>query len=222
MSDLTVDQRELARVFGVSPRTIQRWEDAGLADARVGSTATYDLPAAVAWRVEKLVAELNGDTPDLDAARARKESALAELRELEVGQLRGDLLEREEVLFWIQDWGVRIRQAAQQFVGRYILEIAAELGMDPRRVGPVLDRFVRQWLEEVADEATGRTPPWSGPGAGEPLPGDLPGRSRLVEAGVETLAELRALPDLEAVHGIGPATARKIHHHLEEMQNGHR
>jgi Helix-hairpin-helix domain len=44
------------------------------------------------------------------------------------------------------------------------------------------------------------------------IPADFPGREDLVKAGFKTPEAVRALtkPQLEAVHGIGPATAEKI------------
>jgi phage terminase Nu1 subunit (DNA packaging protein) len=94
---LTATQPEIARIFGVSTRTIQRWEELGLASARVegGDVLRYDVPRAVAWRVEQeaaRVADAHDEPGSFEAARARKELALAQIREIELAELQGKMV----------------------------------------------------------------------------------------------------------------------------------
>lgn len=120
------NQQELAEVFGISVRTIQRWEVHGLANARVSDEATramYDLTAAVAWRVDREVERFtelstNGASVDFEEARARKEMALARLREF-------DLAERQQTLIHVDDAG--------DSYAEIIAEIAAAIRSAPAR-----------------------------------------------------------------------------------------
>lgn len=162
--NLHVDQRSLARIFGCSVRTVQRYEDDGLRAARVGRTATYDLPAAVAWRIqrereqaEQAVTGGSEGVPDLSASKARKELALARLRELEVAEREKDLVRLDHVLFWVRDHAARTRQAVESFPARYTAEMAGELGVKPRELGIVLADYIRRFLTELADEVIEET-----------------------------------------------------------------
>lgn len=94
---MTVNQAELARILGISPRHVRRLENDGMADARVsdsGREAAYDLPSAVQWWVEARAPE----DDELREARIRKTRADAELREDRVRQERRDLIPADEVL----------------------------------------------------------------------------------------------------------------------------
>ena len=48
------------------------------------------------------------------------------------------------------------------------------------------------------------------------LPGDLPGRKIILDAGVKTLKELSAYDELTEIPGVGKMTARKIREYLDE------
>lgn len=96
--DLTVDQTTLARILGVSPRTVRRMEREGLSVARVsdpGDAPLYDVPRAVQWVIESRDPESDDELLD---ARTRKMRADAELREDELRTKRGELVPVHEVL----------------------------------------------------------------------------------------------------------------------------
>jgi phage terminase Nu1 subunit (DNA packaging protein) len=151
VDDLIVSQPTLARVFGVSERTVQRWGalgsgafPGGLDDTRVGAGATYDLPAAVAWRLaleaERLAGE-NGDAIALDAARARRELAVAALREHELEVRRRELVPRE---------------AARELWNEGVTTLVAEIRRLPARFADVVNpddpAAGEDALERVAEE----------------------------------------------------------------------
>jgi hypothetical protein len=52
----------------------------------------------------------------------------------------------------------------------------------------------------------------------ETLPNDLPGRDAFLEAGIETVEEIKELDDLTKVNGIGDATAEDIVEYFKENQ----
>lgn len=59
----------------------------------------------------------------------------------------------------------------------------------------------------VEDKATG-------------LPDDFPGRDSLLAAGIDSIESATGVDDLEAIPGIGKATAKKIRAYLEGAQGG--
>jgi len=91
-ADLMVTQAQLAAVFAVSVRTIQRWHAEGL--PRTNGATSYRLPDVVRWRLERERERCAaGEIDELDQARVRKETVRAELLEIEVAQKRGTLVE---------------------------------------------------------------------------------------------------------------------------------
>lgn len=100
---MEVEQTQLAReIFGVTSRTIRDWEKAGMPSHGTGRRRKYHVPECVAWRIEEerrrvheeLAPRLQEreDTPKLDDSRARREAAVAALRELELAERRGELI----------------------------------------------------------------------------------------------------------------------------------
>lgn len=100
---MRVSQTELARILGVTPRTIRDYHGLGLEDHRDAETGSYDLPGSVNWRLElEWKRALESRTPEeadeLLQHRTRKMAADAELREDELRMKRGELVPVHEVL----------------------------------------------------------------------------------------------------------------------------
>lgn len=87
-------QTELARVFGVTTKTVQRWVERGLPREGIGRKATYPLEACIVWVREKDREEaIDAARPrTLEEARIRKATADAELAEYELGLRRKELM----------------------------------------------------------------------------------------------------------------------------------
>jgi phage terminase Nu1 subunit (DNA packaging protein) len=103
VEELSVNLSEIARILGVSDRTVQRWHEAGIPRHGEGRGSTYPVARVVAWvrrrDREQFERELAmSPAPDLDEARARKENALARLRELDVAEREGELITVEDAL----------------------------------------------------------------------------------------------------------------------------
>lgn len=122
----------VADEFGVTERTVRRW----VADGKV--TADVEPPAD------------DGEV-SLAEARRRKETALAELRELQVRQQRGELLDAEAVAAGQRETAHRVKTAFLAWPGQVSASLAADLGVDPGPVGAALEGHVRRLLEEMAD-----------------------------------------------------------------------
>lgn len=95
---------EAAEEIGISESTLRRYVQDGAPCDRLGrgKPNMFDAGEVVAWMREnglsgKVGRPSEGDSPDLDAARLRKENALASKYELQVEKERGLLIDRAEV-----------------------------------------------------------------------------------------------------------------------------
>lgn len=101
-SGKTVNQAELASLWGVSTVTVRAWERKGLPVERKGGTgkaSSYNTAAVARWREEQAALAATGDTEamDMDEAKRRKLAADAALAELELAFKRGQCVMIEEV-----------------------------------------------------------------------------------------------------------------------------
>lgn len=96
--DTLVSRAELADELGVTERTITEWvksrEDF---PSRVqGKSRTFPLTRCWRWYLEYKLAQKESPK-DMDEARVRYETARAQIAELELEELRGNLARREDV-----------------------------------------------------------------------------------------------------------------------------
>ncbi len=120
-----VNQTELARMFQVTTRTVQRWNERGLPRQGEGRAAKYPLERCIVWVRERDREEvLEAARPkDLEEARLRKAIADAELAEYEVAERRGETLTVEHF---------------EDLMGSATRRMDAQLRTLPRRVAPEL------------------------------------------------------------------------------------
>ncbi|MCH7566001.1 MAG: hypothetical protein IH968_19510 [Gemmatimonadetes bacterium] len=145
---LTISQTDLARVFGVSTRTIQRWEEEGLREARIGRRATYALPVAVAWRVDRERRE--SDVMDFNEARARKMAAQAELTEIEVARARAEYIHVSDLDHLLAEPLARLRGRLLSFAGVVAPRLTEPLEV-PQAVA-IIDGAMAEFLEPISRE----------------------------------------------------------------------
>ena len=87
-------QVELAREFKKSRETIRLWAKAGMPSRRGG----YVLADCIEWREAQIREEAkSGETPDEAKERARKMAADADISELKRDELRGALVQGDQV-----------------------------------------------------------------------------------------------------------------------------
>jgi phage terminase Nu1 subunit (DNA packaging protein) len=101
-----VSQTSTSAVFGTSRLTLGEWEERGCPRNADG---TYDLAAVFAWRVAEIEERISTARDRLAGHRARREAALAERAEMELAELKGDLLSRQAV---VGGWVARFRTLA--------------------------------------------------------------------------------------------------------------
>lgn len=97
------------------------------------------------------VVALFGEMVSKAEAERVKENALARLRQLEYSQKCGQLVEVEPVRRHLFDLWRQERDAWVNWPGRVAALMAAELGVDATQLQVMLEKHVRQHLEERSD-----------------------------------------------------------------------
>lgn len=148
---LTVKQ--LAEFYDVDRRTITNWVNStpGCPSWKEGSERFFDSVKVAAWREAKARAESERDaTPlDLEEARARKMTADAELAELELGRLRGELVPVDAVRTTMADLTSRVRAQLLAIPGRYSARIVGLPSL--AEAARALDLAMRDVLNELKE-----------------------------------------------------------------------
>lgn len=213
MSTREVNQTELSALIGVTTRQIRNLEHRGLPHRAEKNQKLYPVPDAIQWYIDRKRDEVLSEIQDLDLkqAKARREAARARMAEIELAREEGDLISREAVEVSFGDEMLdRIRAALLNMPGRW----GPQMGFDdPRRGEAALKEIAAEILEHLSGAAADDV----AIGASDDLPEDLPGRSQLEEAGIETLAELLRVDDLQDIHGIGPVTEQEIEARLSDL-----
>jgi len=119
--DRALKKPEVAALLRLTVRQVERLVAAGeLRSQREGGRAVFplaDLAAYLAARKQRQAAER--PTVGLAEARRRRELAIAETRELQLGRLRKSLIELKPAQDAIEDLIVRLRQAVMSGPNRY-------------------------------------------------------------------------------------------------------
>ena len=91
---LVVGQKGLAALFAVDPATVSRWGNDGMPKIAWGK---YPLGPCVRWRIEQLMAQASGDSSEITESRRRLYDTQRAKHELEMQEMRKELLQAEEV-----------------------------------------------------------------------------------------------------------------------------
>lgn len=158
--DRPVGLDEYARDHGVTRRTVELWISAGMPVRRQSRRVLVLRAEANAWRDEyKLrAARDQRGTPDEAEERARKVRADADIAELRLATMRGDLVPRADALLAVEVMLQRLRGAWLSAPGRWAPRI---LGLE--HVADAV-RVLRELVDDVlvaaqadADEAAEAT-----------------------------------------------------------------
>ena len=136
---MLVNQRELADAFGVTTRTVQRWEADGLADARVGPGATYELAAAIAWRIDSVRQDAEDD---YRAARTRLVNAQAVAAERNEALKQGQMIHREDVALLVREPLEEVNRTLKAGPRRHAKKWARVLRIKEAEALELLESFV--------------------------------------------------------------------------------
>lgn len=151
-----MNQAQLAKACKVSVNTVAAWMSKGCpCTRRKDGHARFDLKAVQRWRKESLIPR-TAPAEGYSAARARKETALAELREMQLQQRRGELIEVEPLRRGLDEVIVSQRTV--------LLGLPSQVGRDLDdpdvrvRVVSVVERNVREALAVLANYTPGIEP----------------------------------------------------------------
>ena len=138
-------QDEIAKIMGVSCRTIQRWKKEGMPVTKEGY---YDLDAIKKWYDEKsgLLSTEEGDEKPFWDKQLQKYKA--RILEIELKKMEGDIMTRSEVE---NGWAIRVAAVRAEFTAL------------PDRVAPVLamkepreiKKLLLDAIIEITDEFAG-------------------------------------------------------------------
>ena len=148
-----MNKQGLAKELGMSTNTIAAWLRRGCPVTKQGDGSyLFDLSQVQAWRekTRRVTASVDGT---LAAAQLRKETALADLREMEVRRKRGELVEKVKVEAEAFRCGRTVRDALMAVPDRLAAVLASET--DQKKVHLMLTKEIRQALEALSAEPEG-------------------------------------------------------------------
>jgi phage terminase Nu1 subunit (DNA packaging protein) len=156
---LVTSLEEVARHFGKVPRTVRRWINAGMPRLSNGS---FDLGQIALW-LGKKQGKSGGEVADGEAPAGgegcgkdyedmRAKRAQADLRELQLRKLRGELIELAELEALLTPRAMAYRQGLIGFRQILAPRLAAALKLPPesmRVMNAIIDQAAREILANV-------------------------------------------------------------------------
>lgn len=155
MSQKRVTKAQLVDLFGESAKQIERYVAEGMPCTGTGRARKFPWPEVRNWRDER-VRRLEREKVDrtkpasLDDARARKEAALAEKAEIEVAQLRGDVIPLELHEQRVEALCVRLAGPVKG-LSRFVADV--QRATTAVEAAAVLDRISDRLLRALQGEA---------------------------------------------------------------------
>lgn len=148
---MKLNRTEMADFLAVAPTTLDAWTRQGCpVESRPGQgkAAEFDSGAVTRWWIASQVekATKRGDADAIEAHRARKLSAEADLRELELAKLQGELLHLDDVERAFTHYSVAVRGAAMALPDRAALRLAGETDTG------IIREYLRQELTSALRE----------------------------------------------------------------------
>jgi len=142
---------EFAKAEGVSKVMVGRWVKAGLP---VLTDGRIDVKAGRAW-LQANILNRSEEGESFSAAKARKESALASLRELELAERKGQLLDREEVKQAVEGLVIQARETLMG-VPSQVQDRLTGMTSAPA-IGELLEAEIRRALMAISQYEPGKT-----------------------------------------------------------------
>jgi len=145
-------QQEIAAMFGVTARTINDWQEAGMPvvmHGGPGAPSEYDAPSCIRWLVDREVRKVQGESPKDRLARLQGDQL-----EMDLAERRGKLIEAG---------------AVEPMMRAAIVSARERIRNEPARIATALegkDKAEREaMLRDLFDEVLMKLSRWQQPGA---------------------------------------------------------
>jgi len=136
-----VPQNVAIGVLATTRPTVGAWEKKGCPRNADGS---YDLAAVVQWRMRELTADVRRAREEANRGRQRRELAQAERAEIELAEMKGELLPRNAV---VAGWIARCQVLKSMLLG--MVRKLPQYGLDKGQAAAI-DADVHTMLERLA------------------------------------------------------------------------
>jgi phage terminase Nu1 subunit (DNA packaging protein) len=161
-----VNRSQLAEIFGVAQTTVDAWSRRGCPVLKRptgrGKGWLFDTADIAHWLREQAVKNALGDSESIDREEAEKRKAIAtaQLRELEVAERRGELINVDLAVDVVQRDYAAVRARLLGLPAKMAPEVAVLT--TPAEARSVLEREIHEILAELSDGdvgiASGRAP----------------------------------------------------------------
>ena len=155
-----ITQKELANLLGVAPASIRNFVDRGMPYEKYKK---YNAPECVQWYI---TSKIGANSRDLQEARKRLADAQERKVQLELAQMRGDLMETDDVMqshmLMATTFSSQLRSLGQRVAG--ILQ-----GKTPAQIRQIVDDECRIILEATC-HTVAIDPSEAGGGGNPPAP----------------------------------------------------
>lgn len=148
-----IGQENIAAVFGVAPKTVVEWQEAGFPVAKRGSPgipSEYETEACINWLVEREVKKVQAEKPQDRLARVQ-----ADRIELELAEKRGQLINAAELEPKLKAAAVAAREHWLDAVPRLARELPDDLQAREALLQAEFEAFLTRlagWAHADVDE----------------------------------------------------------------------
>lgn len=144
-------RKELADLLGLKPRQIDNLVVEGIPRRKAGRSYDYGADAVAWYFRRKLEALESARPPSLDEARARKETAQAELAEYQLDEVRGQMIKKADSVAQVSRVYDLLRAKLLNVPGRYATQLVGLRSYAEARTA--LEKIVDDILSSFAEEA---------------------------------------------------------------------
>lgn len=156
MIEQQLNKADVARLFGVTTKTITNWLKDDFPRTGRGKATKYPVQECIEWYTERKIkdrlsrTEVGQEMLTEKEAKARKASYEAALKEFELYELQGSLVRVESVTAHIDKIITQLKNSILSIPGAWSEQL---LGLKDRtQAMELLDTLTRKFLDQLADE----------------------------------------------------------------------